>query len=71
MTIKTLTFIHDLLKEDVHIKKEAHNHMRDIVTTARANNQPNADFLAEQQNKAWNKYLEANRALEDFEEKEW
>lgn len=71
MTIKTLEHIHKLLMDEADRTDNAYKSMRDIVTTARANNQPNADFLAEQQDKAWKKRLEASRALEDFEEKEW
>ena len=71
MTIKTLEFIHNLLKEEANKTDDAHKYMRDIVTTARENNQPNADYLAQQQEAAWKKRIEAKQALDDFEQKEW
>ena len=71
MTIKTLTYIHNLLKEEKEKQYEAYKHIRDIVTTARAENQPNADYLAELQDKAWDTYTQARHALEDFEEQDF
>ena len=71
MTIKTLEFIHNLLKEEANKTDDAYKYIRDIATTARENEQPNADYLAQQQEAAWKKRTEAKHALEDFEEKEW
>lgn len=71
MTIKTLTHIHTLLKEEKDKQYQAYIFIRDCVTQAHCDNKPNADFLEKQQEKAWERYREADRALDDFEEQEF
>ena len=71
MTIKTLTYIHNLLKEDVKVQANAKNYIRDIANKAAEEEAPNAQYLSSQQQKALHKYLEACNALEDFEKQEW
>ena len=71
MTIKTLTHIHNLLKEEKDKQYNAYAYIRDCTTTAYCDKKPNADYLKEQKDKTWNKYIEAKHALEDFEEQEF
>lgn len=71
MTVKTLTYIHNLLKEEVSKLKDAHTYIKTITTEAKEKEAPNADFLQRQTDKAWSKYIDAMNALEDFENKEW
>lgn len=71
MTIKTLTYIHNLLKEDVNTHANAKDYIRQVADKAEAEEAPNAQYLREQYNKAFNKYCEACNALQDFEAKEW
>lgn len=71
MTIKTLTHIHKLLVEEKEKTYNAYIYIRDLSTAAYSDNKPNADFLSQQKDKAWEAYRAADRALDDFEEKEW
>lgn len=71
MTIKTLTYIHNLLIEDVKTQTNAKDYTRTIADKAEAEEAPNAEYLRKQQRIAFDKYLKATRALEDFEAKEW
>ena len=71
MTIKTLTYIHNLLIEDVKTQTAAKDYIRTIADQAEAEEAPNAEYLRKQQQTAFDKYLKAPRALEDFEAKEW
>lgn len=71
MTIKTLTYIHELLKEEKDKRYNAYVYIRDCVTKAHCDKQPNADYLEKQQEKAWEEYRKADRALDDFEDQEF
>ena len=71
MTIKTLTYIHNLLKEEKDKTYQAYIYIRDCTAKAYHDNKPNANFLKSQQDKAWEKYREADRALDDFEEQQF
>ena len=71
MTIKTLTYIHDLLKEECDKREKANRWMRDLANEAEEQEQPNTQTLKEQSEIAWNKYIEARNALDDFEQKDW
>lgn len=71
MTIKTLTYIHNLLIEDVKTQTQVKDYIRTVADRAEAEEAPNAEYLREQQRIAFDKYLKASRALEDFEAKEW
>ena len=71
MTIKTLTYIHDLLKEKVESEHGTYTHIRDLVTTARCDNATNIATLEKLQDKAWVDYTKARHALQDFEEQEF
>ena len=71
MTIKTLTYIHNLLIDDVKTNTNAKDYARQIAEKAEDEEAPNAQYLRELYNKAFNKYLDACNALQDFEAKEW
>lgn len=71
MTIKTLTYIHDLLKEEADKREKAYKWMRDIANAAEEQDQPNKDELKKQVEIARHKRFEAENALADFESKEW
>lgn len=71
MTIKTLTYIHNLLIEDVKTHTNAKDYARQIAEKAEDEEAPNAQYLRELYNKAFNKYRAACNALQDFEAKEW
>ena len=71
MTIKTLTYIYDLLKEDVQSQENAKNYIREVYNKALEEGQENAPFLRKQYETQRNKLREAENALEDFEAKEW
>lgn len=71
MTIKTLTFIHNLLKEEAAKREDAKKWILERYYEATENNAPNAETLRTQYNVAKEKYYEATNALEDFEQKEW
>lgn len=71
MTIKTLTYIHDLMCEELTKRKDAYNYIREVANKAIDEEAPNAQFLSTQRDTAWQKYIEATNALADFEAKEW
>lgn len=71
MTIKTLEFIHGLLNEEVTKRNGAYQLIKKCANEARENDQPNADALSEQEEIAWDKRIEAIRARDEFEQKEW
>ena len=71
MTIKTLVFIHEQLKHEQKKRYNIYASLRDKATIAKEEKTPNADFLSEQAEHAWNNQTEAARALREFEEKEW
>lgn len=71
MTIKTLTHIHNLLKEDVQTQENAKNYIREIYQQALDEEKDNAPFLRKQYETAREKLRNAQNALDDFEEKEW
>ena len=71
MTIKTLTYIHNLLKEDVQTHENAKAYIREIYFKAQDEEKPNAEYLRKQYENARDKLREAQNALEDFEAKEW
>lgn len=71
MTIKTLTFIHDLLTEETEKRRLANKWISEIYQKAVDEDAPNVQTLEEQKETAWNKYFEASRALDEFEQKEW
>lgn len=71
MTIKTLTYIHNLLKEDVAQREDVKKYIREVYDTALEATDPTAEHLREQYNDAKDKYYDALHALEDFEAKEW
>ena len=71
MTIKTLTFIHDLLKEENQTRHNAYHYIRNLANKAVEEEAPNAEYLKKQADDAWLKHIEAVKALDDFEEKEW
>ena len=71
MTIKTLTYIHNLLKEDVDLKSGAKKHIYELWSEAVDKEYSNAEYIREQYDLARKKLYEAENALEDFEAKEW
>lgn len=71
MTVKTLTYIHNLLKEDANDKETTMNFVRTIYNEAVRENKPTAEHIREQYQLCRDKYWEAREALEDFERKEW
>lgn len=71
MTIKTLTYIHNLLKEDVQTQENAKEYIREVYNKALEEEKENAPFLRKQYETQRQKLREAENALEDFEAKEW
>ena len=71
MTIRTLEFIHRILEEEKNKQYEAYALMRDKASLAEEEEAKNAEYLKRQAEYAWNKQVEAARALKEFEEKEW
>lgn len=71
MTIKTLTYIHNLLKDDVNLKEGAKKHIYELWNEAVEKEYSNAEYIREQYDIARDKCYEAQHALEDFEAKEW
>ena len=71
MNVKTLTFIHKLLTEEVEKRTGAHAYIREIANTAAKEEKPNAEYLKQQKEKAWDEYMKAYQALSDFESQEW
>lgn len=74
MNIKTLEFIHKLLKEKEEAAKEAYKNAREILD--KLEEQENKDFgmidaQTEQKERKWQERMEAENALEDFENHEW
>lgn len=75
MTIKTLEFIHKLLKEEearqqnaLHIARANLNAQRD---KEEAGEKTNIATYEDLYNKCFSNHCHALRALEDFEQKEW
>lgn len=74
MNIKTLEFIHKLLKEKKEATQEAYKNAREILD--KLEEQENKDFgmidaQTEQKERKWQERTEAENALEDFENHEW
>ena len=74
MTIKTLTFIHKALTDEAWSREQVYRAARKLQHEFE--DRENADTgLVENQKKAadelYEYYLEASRALEDFEAQEW
>ena len=69
--MKTLTFIHTLLEEEKNKRYNAYTFIRDKASIAKEEEAPNAEHLSKQAEIAWNKQVEAVRALREFEDKEW
>lgn len=71
MTIKTLTYIHNLLKEDVETQTNAKLYIQEVYNNALEEGKENASFLRQQYETQRRKLREAENALDDFEAKEW
>lgn len=71
MTVSTLTYIHELLKEEVSKREGALELIRKVYLEALDNKQPNVKCLEQQKENARKKYSKAYDALTDFESKEW
>lgn len=71
MTIKTLKFIHELLEEEKNKRYNAYTLIRDQASLAEEEERENTAFLKKQAEYAWDKQVEATRALREFEDKEW
>ena len=71
MTIKTLTRIHNLLTEDKKTRYHAYQLLRDASDKANDEKAPNAKYLEKQKNEAWDIYIEASNALDEFESHDW
>lgn len=71
MTVTTLTYIHNLLKEEANKREMALKWIRESYVKAMDDEQPNVKTLEEQKEVARIKFNEANDALRDFESKEW
>jgi predicted CopG family antitoxin len=65
MKASTLTYIHELLREEVTKRENALEFIRNICSTQSAEN------LEEEKEKALEAYDQARLALADFESKEW
>ena len=71
MTVKTLTYIHELLKEEDRRQAGAYKLIRDAAQRANEEDAPNKQTLHEQEQRAWQRHVEALNALAEFESKEW
>ena len=71
MTVSTLTYIHELLKEEVRKCEGALELIRKVYREAVDNEQSNVECLEEQKENARKKYNKALDALTDYEAKEW
>ena len=71
MTIKNLTYIHQLLIENEATRKAALNIVRDARNQAEDNEAANLLDLQRAYEKAWRAYNDALNARTDFEDKEW
>lgn len=71
MTIKTLTFIHELLKDEVNRLDGAYNLAKEASQEADETEAPNAKELHELQLQMFHKRTEAQRVLDEFEAQEW
>ena len=71
MTIKTLTFIHESLKDEVNRRLDTKKYVYDLWEEAVEQELPTAEHIREQYNIAREKYNEAHDALEDFEQQDW
>ena len=71
MTIKNLTYIHQLLIENEATRKASLDIVRAARSHAEDNEAANLPDLQRTCEKAWKSYNDALNALRDFEDKEW
>ena len=71
MTIKTLTFIHELLKDEVNRLNGAYSLAAEASKEAEEAEAPNAKPLDELKMQMFRKRTEAQRVLDEFEAQEW
>lgn len=71
MTVKTLSHIHELLKEEEKRCAGAYKIAHEAYYKAAEEDAPNTKTLDEMQKKMRRKHTEARLALEEFEAKEW
>ena len=71
MTIKTLAYIHNLMKEEFDKRDKAYKWMKEIANDAEEKEQGNTEALKEQVRIAYKKRDEALNALIDFEKTEY
>lgn len=71
MTIKTLTYIHQLLIDDVARCRRANEIATDARNRAEDEEADNLQTLEEARKKTWEHLRKATNALEDFEAQEW
>ena len=74
MNIKTLEFIHELLKEKAETAKKEYKHAKEILEALEEKENLDwgrIDAQKEQKERKWQERTEAVNALEDFENQEW
>lgn len=71
MTIKTLTYIHQLLIDDAARCRKAHQIATDARNRAEDEEAENLQALEDVRKKTWEHLRKATNALEDFEAQEW
>lgn len=74
MNIKTLEFIHELLKEKAETAKKEHKLAKEILEALEEKEYLDwgrIDAQKEQKERKWQERTEAENALEDFENQEW
>lgn len=71
MTIKTLTYIHQLLIDDVARCRQANRIATDARNRAEDEEADNLQTLEDVRKKAWEHLSKAVDALADFEAQEW
>ena len=71
MTIKTLTYIHNLLIDKEKVTNSAKELARKNLINAEENELPNLKSFENLYQKTYNSWLEASRALDEFEQHEF
>ena len=71
MTIKTLSYIHNLLQENAEAKEDTKKYLYERWQKAVDENSPQEENLRLSYNFVKDEYYDAIHALEEFEAKEW
>ena len=71
MKVKNMRYIHDLLIENERIKRKAKSLVSEARSKAIDEGADNLGSLQKEYEKVYDSWLEAQLALEDFEEQDW